>query len=1037
MMNSTQYKNKNLFLGFIGFISFLLIFGFESKVNAQTKPNFGTVGKFVLFSGNGAISNTGTSTLKGKVGANIGAISGFESPTTIDGTIENVNTVTAQAASDLNAACVQLQNTAATITNHSTIYGNGETLVPGVYSAGAAASIIGSLTLDARGNPNALFIFKIGGALSAAANTAIILTNGAVAANVIWLANGAVAMGAGTTMNGILIGYDGAVSMGAGSTLNGSLYSNVGAVSVYETKATITPGSSSYNFLGNYTTDGTPQYFATSDIVSTESINLIKNSLPENYPVPTYNPQYLFSEYDTELLLKKNADVWVTFVSEDTAYKNVLGFYTYDTNNPPTVAPSATDITIVFPNVSAAGSGGSLLTGNKVKIGNFDAGTGIGWVLLANGWDDTHVTDGLSRLFSNPNFNPEAHSNLRQHNVLLKDVENQRIILGFEDIRRDNSSCDNDFNDAVFYVSAAPFESFDTNNVADVSSATDVSSANNGGLESNGDLATLIAKRNFNRIKSNSFADKKELQKKFFAVANLTGKTTVTDFASLLPITGMYGTETTYVSSPKDLLGITNAKQVYSVDYYQGASRVAAVLATETIGGIYSHSKAICDRLNSSSLEDIRTVNLNGYEIIMVKLKRANGLVEYALNFSMQQLPTENKLHSYWNLAQYPSGDYLNFQIWGSSMGQVSSIANSILAKFTAKGIVSADVVSNRIPSVFVKKGFYKNGQLHLSLINKTGASKVLFEGNKKTTELAATEFVSQNINLSGSYEQDVITDLGGIFDIGFSVLGNKSAQIDALYLADGPWGLDYSKLETTISSFKIDSSVNTAIASDQYAIERNAAVSGTVYGTMNLFRNILPGELVFDANGFTSIGFKIQNSLPVEVILVTDNTTDWNDRLRFQISANSTISEMNVLFSKFSNPKGQKYNNEKIKGLVFSVQGNYSGFQPFEINVSHLAFKNAGSLSTVGFANEFGKNMYNYPNPCQLFTTLVLPKITQSASVKVMDISGRILITKEYKTIPSNNEIQVPLDNLGKGLYLLIVKTKENETLQTKFMIN
>lgn len=80
---------------------------------------------------------------------------------------------------------------------------------------------------------------------------------------------------------------------------------------------------------------------------------------------------------------------------------------------------------------------------------------------------------------------------------------------------------------------------------------------------------------------------------------------------------------------------------------------------------------------------------------------------------------------------------------------------------------------------------------------------------------------------------------------------------------------------------------------------------------------------------------------------------------------------------------------------------------------------------------------MYNYPNPCQLFTTLVLPRITQSASVKVMDISGRILITKEYKTIPSNNEIQVPLDNLGKGLYLLIVKTKENETLQTKFMIN
>jgi hypothetical protein len=791
-----------------------------------------------------------------------------------------------------------------------------------------------------------------------------------------------------------------------------------------------------FKFLGNYTADGTPQYFATSDIVSAETINLIKNSLPENYPVPTYNPQYLSSGYDTDLLLEKDADVWVTFVSEGAGYRNVLGFYTYDITNPPTVAPSANDITIVFPNVSAEGSGGSLLTGNKVKIGTFAAGTGIGWVLLANGWNGTQVTNGLWRLFSNPNFNPESSATLRQHNVLLKDPENQRIILGFEDIRRDNSSCDNDFNDAVFYVSANPFEAFKIYNVADVSSATNVSSANNGGLESNGDLATLIAKRNFKRIKSNSFADKKELQKKFFAVANLTGKTVGNDFASLLPTTAMYGTETTYVSSPTDLLGITNAKQVYSVDYYEGTNRVAAVLATETVGGIYSHSKAICDRLNSSALEDIRTIEMNGYEIIMVKLKRANGLIEYALNFSMQQLASENKLHSYWNLEQYPSGDYLNFQIWGSSMGQVSSIANSILEKFAAKGKITADIVSNRVPTVFVKKGFYKNGQLHLSIINKSGASNIIVEGNKKVTELSATEFVSQNISLSGSYEQDVISDLGGIFDIGFSVLGNKSMQIDALYLADGPWGLDYSKLETTVASFTIDNNVNTGIANEQYAIERNATVSGSVYGTMNLFRNILPGELVFDANGYTVIGFKIQNSLPVEVVLITDNTTDWNDRLRFQLPVNATLSEINVLLDKFSNPKGRKYNTEKIKGIVFSVQGNYSAFQPFEINVSQLAFKTAGSLGASDFAIGFAKNLYSYPNPCQISSTLVLPKITESASVQVMDLSGRILIAKSFNTIPSNNEIQVALDNLSKGAYLFIVTTKENEKLQTKFIV-
>jgi hypothetical protein len=40
-----------------------------------------------------------------------------------------------------------------------------------------------------------------------------------------------------------------------------------------------------------------------------------------------------------------------------------------------------------------------------------------------------------------------------------------------------------------------------------------------------------------------------------------------------------------------------------------------------TSGSIYGHSKAICDRLNDSSLEDVTTINLNGYEIILVKKK--------------------------------------------------------------------------------------------------------------------------------------------------------------------------------------------------------------------------------------------------------------------------------------------------------------------------------------------------------------------------------------------------------------------------------
>jgi hypothetical protein len=95
-------------------------------------------------------------------------------------------------------------------------------------------------------------------------------------------------------------------------------------------------------------------------------------------------------------------------------------------------------------------------------------------------------------------------------------------------------------------------------------------------------------------------------------------------------------------------------QEVYSVDYYQGDKRVGQFWLL--LLKVYSHSKAICDRLNNSSLENIVTINLNGYEIILVEIKRANGLTEYAVNFSVQQLLTANMLHSYWNIEQYPAG---------------------------------------------------------------------------------------------------------------------------------------------------------------------------------------------------------------------------------------------------------------------------------------------------------------------------------------------------------------------------------------------
>jgi len=111
------------------------------------------------------------------------------------------------------------------------------------------------------------------------------------------------------------------------------------------------------------------------ETITQRMLNNIAVSLPEGKPVPTYHPEYI-SGVDTDVKLLQEGEVWITFVGEGAGYKNALGFYTYDLNNPPAAAPSASAITIIFPNVSAQGSGGGLLPGHQVYLGKYPANTG-------------------------------------------------------------------------------------------------------------------------------------------------------------------------------------------------------------------------------------------------------------------------------------------------------------------------------------------------------------------------------------------------------------------------------------------------------------------------------------------------------------------------------------------------------------------------------------------------------------------------------------------------------------------------------------
>lgn len=171
-------------------------------------------------------------------------------------TITSANTSigTAQGLLDLNTAYNQINAMTATNTSHIPAMGSGETLTPGVYLFPAAASLAAVLNLDAQGNPDAVFVFKIGGAFAIGAVSTIVLKNGAQARNIFFIAEGAISVGATSIMKGTYISRGAALAFNAGSSLEGRFFTIAGAITFGPATAIVPSGVSPINLgiLSNF-----------------------------------------------------------------------------------------------------------------------------------------------------------------------------------------------------------------------------------------------------------------------------------------------------------------------------------------------------------------------------------------------------------------------------------------------------------------------------------------------------------------------------------------------------------------------------------------------------------------------------------------------------------------------------------------------------------------------------------------------------------------------------------------------------------------
>ncbi len=222
---------------FILAVSVLARSAYAGAINVD----LGNADPFAVLAGS-TVTNTGTTTINGILGVWPGTAITGASSIILNGTSHAGDSVAMQAQNSLTTA----YNFAAGEVCGTNLTGQdlgGLTLTPGVYCFFSSAQLTGTLTLNALGNPNSIFVFQIGSTLTTASNSSVVFTNGGQGDGLFWQVGSSATLGTTTTFAGNILALT-SITLNTGATIPcGRALASSGAVTLQGNLVSIDTGT--------------------------------------------------------------------------------------------------------------------------------------------------------------------------------------------------------------------------------------------------------------------------------------------------------------------------------------------------------------------------------------------------------------------------------------------------------------------------------------------------------------------------------------------------------------------------------------------------------------------------------------------------------------------------------------------------------------------------------------------------------------------------------------------------------------------------